>query len=339
MATRDSNAYEPLPGTFFYNSSTGPRPNPSLGIVKEYYPEAVFKQNQLIVSVNERLSPKFNVTGFYNLTYANSDTGTASNSYNLSQDYGRAGFASRNMVFLMANYTAPWGLTFNPFLIAQSGRPYSITTNNDLTGDSFFNDRPSVAASSFCSSPNQDYVQTSFGCLDAFPQEGSTIIPANLATGPAAVAVNLRVSRSIGLGPKVASTNNNAAGGGPQGGPPPGGPGGGPGGGGGGGGRGGGGGGGGFGGGGFGGGGGGRGGMSNTGHKYSLTFSAQALNLFNDIDYGQPSGNLIPTLNTSTGLYGPGSRFGKSTSLSRGIFSSPTSSAARRIFFQAAFSF
>jgi hypothetical protein len=63
------------------------------------------------------------------------------------------------------------------------------------------------------------------------------------------------------------------------------------------------------------------------------------LNLFNDIDYGTPSGTLIPTLNTTTGLYGPGSRFGESTSLARGIFASPTSSAARRIFFQAAFSF
>jgi hypothetical protein len=95
------------------------------------------------------------------------------------------------------------------------------------------------------------------------------------------------------------------------------------------------------GGGGRGGGGGGRGGASaaGTGHKYSLNFSAQALNIFNDINYGQPSGNLIPTLNTGTGLYGPGSRFDKSTSLARGLGASPTSSAARRIFFQAAFTF
>ena len=79
--------------------------------------------------------------------------------------------------------------------------------------------------------------------------------------------------------------------------------------------------------------------MNNTGRKYSLGFSAQALNLFNDIDYGTPSGTLIPTLDPTTGLYGPGSRFEKSTTLARGMFSSPTSSAARRIFFQAAFSF
>jgi hypothetical protein len=69
------------------------------------------------------------------------------------------------------------------------------------------------------------------------------------------------------------------------------------------------------------------GGSNNTGHKYSLTFSAQALNLFNDIDYGGPIGTVIPG----------STRFGQSTSLAGGIFSS--GAAARRIFFQAAFSF
>ena len=67
------------------------------------------------------------------------------------------------------------------------------------------------------------------------------------------------------------------------------------------------------------------GGSSGTGRKYSLTFSAQALNLFNDIDYGQPTGTLTSP------------SFNKSTSLAGGIFS--TGSAARRIFVQAVFSF
>jgi len=128
----------------------------------------------------------------------------------------------------------------------------------------------------------------------------------------------LRLGRSWGIGPKL------AAAGGDSGGPPPGG---GPGGGGG---RGGGPGGGGFGPGGFGGGGrggpGGPGGAS-TGHKYSLNFNVQALNLFNDIDYGTPIGTVIPG----------STRFGQSTSLAGGIFSS--GAAARRIFFQASFQF
>ena len=79
------------------------------------------------------------------------------------------------------------------------------------------------------------------------------------------------------------------------------------------------------------------GGSNNTGHKYSLNFSAQALNLFNDIDYGQPSGTVISTPSASTGINGPGSQFGKSTSLASGMFSSGAS--ARRIFFQLALSF
>jgi hypothetical protein len=79
-------------------------------------------------------------------------------------------------------------------------------------------------------------------------------------------------------------------------------------------------------------------GPSNTGHKYNLTFSAQALNLFNDVDLGTPSGAVVPT-SIGANAYGPGPRFGNSYSLARGIFSSPTSSAARRIFVQATFSF
>ena len=59
--------------------------------------------------------------------------------------------------------------------------------------------------------------------------------------------------------------------------------------------------------------------------KYTLTFSAQALNLFNNVDYGGPNGTI-------------GSRyFDRSTTLAGQIFSS--GSAVRRIFLQASFAF
>ncbi len=314
------------------------------GYLYEFFPEAVFKQNQLITSVNAKVSKKLSLSGFYTAGWANSNGGAgsnASNAYDLNQDYGRAGFVSRNMLFFMGSYSAPWGIRVNPFMIAQSGRPFNITLPTDPVNN-FFNQRPSLVTSATC---DGNYVQTTtFGCLDTDPTSvsGKPPIPINVGTGPAAVAVNLRISRSVGIGPKLVSANNNQnAGGPPQGGPPPGG--GGPGGGGpGGGGRGGppGGG---LGPGGLGGGGGGPGGpggmfgSTNTGRKYSLNFSVQALNLFNDIDYGQPNGTVIPTLDTTTGLYGPGSQFNHSTTLAGGIFS--TGSAARRVFVQAIFSF
>ena len=124
---------------------------------------------------------------------------------------------------------------------------------------------------------------------------GESLLAPNLGNSPSSVAFNLRVSRSFGIGPKVESQLAGGRGQRGQGGGP------------------------GFGGPGgsaadpavvaavavaaaavvggmFGGGGGGRGGMSNTGRKYSLTFSAQALNLFNDINYGTPNGSVVPTL-------------------------------------------
>ena len=335
IVTRNANPYTPSPGTTFYNSTTGPRLNPNLGIVDQSYSEGVFKQNQMIVNVNARISPKFSVFGFYNLSFANGDGagGTVSNSYDLKQDYGPAGFVSRNMVFLMGNYQGPWALRFNPFLVARSGRPYNIVSGSDLTGDNFINSRPAYADSTACSAsaPSAQYISTSYGCLDVLPGPGEDLIPINLGNSPSSVAFNLRVSRAFGIGPKVAATAGASGGPPPGGGPGGGGRGGGPGGG--------------FGPGGFGGGGGPRGAMGGqaaSNRKYNLTFTAQALNLFNDINYGTPTGTIDPTPvyaadgTTITG-YTPGQSFQKSRGLAGQMFSQGP--ASRRIFIQAIFSF
>ena len=327
MVTRDSNAY--LPGTYQFGSSTltGVRPDPALGIVDQYFPEGIFRQNQVIVNIRAQFTKNLSMMGFYNVTNANSDAnGSPSDSYNLRQDYGRAGFVRPQMLFMMGSYNGPWGLSFNPFLIAQAGRPFNITVANDLTGDNFFNDRPGLVSSSDCAAtagpqPSQ-YAMTTFGCLDTNPSTGGTLLPINTGNSPSSVALNLRLSRSWGIGPKVEATGGpNPGGYGPPGGGRGGRGGGGPGWGG------------------FGGGPRGPWGGANSGRKYALTFSAQALNLFNDIDYGTPTGVVAPAWDSTTGITGPGSRFDKSTSLAGGIFASPTGSAARRIFFQAALQF
>lgn len=300
-----------------YDATSGP--------MYEYFPEGVFKQNQLILNTNYKFSNNFSVFGFYTFSSANSDGaggGPASNSLNLSQDYGRAGFVQRNNLFLMGNYSGPFGIRFNPFMLANSGRPYNITTGHDSNGDSFFNDRPYIAQASECSDGTSGFYQTQYGCLDANPTplSGETLLPANIATGPAGVALNLRISRSFGVGPKLKAVdpNNPLANGPPGGGPPPGGGGrggygGGPGGG--------------FGPGGFGGGGmrpPGMGGPTST-RKYNLTFSVQALNLFNEHVGATPVGTLGDPY------------FGRSRSLQPGMFTQ--GSATRRIFLQANFSF
>ena len=286
--------------------------NPAGGFDYEYDPEGIFKENQIIASINSQLTKRLSMVGFYTGGWANSDGGAGSNisnAYNISQDYGPATFNSRNQIFVMGNYLGPWGIRFNPFLIANSGKPFNIVLQTDPVNN-FFNQRPTYASSATLPG---DAVSTPWGTMDINPQPGERLIPANLGVGPAAVAVNLRISRGFAFGPETSGPargqggpwGGGGGGGGRRGGPPGGG----------------------LGPGGLGGGPGAMRGMwgAPPNRKYNLTFSAQALNLFNDIDYGGPNGTI-------------GSPdFLRSTTLAGGIFSS--GSAARRIFLQATFSF
>lgn len=300
LVTTNANQLNPTTGTYPINAAGG--------YIYQFTPEAVFKENQIITSVNATITKNLSVVGFYTLAFANSDGGAgsnASNAYNLSQDYGPATFNSRNQIFSMANYNGPWGLRFNPFLIAQSGKPFNITLPTDPLND-FYNQRPTFATAS---TPAQDRYATPYGAMDIAALPGEQLIPANLGVGPASVAFNLRISRGFGFGPETSGPTGGGGygGGGGRGhGGPPGGS---------------------LGPGGLGGGPGAMHGMFGGGpnRKYSITFSAQALNLFNNVNYGGPNG----TLGTP--------RFLESNTLAGGIFSS--GSASRRVFLQAIFSF
>jgi uncharacterized membrane protein YgcG len=275
------NANAPYPGTPC-NPSCVPV---SGGNLYEYVSEAVFRQNQLITNSNVRLGSKIQVFGYYVLNYANSDTSGVSslpsNSYNISADYGRASFDTRNRLFFGGSFALPFNFRLSPFMIASSGSPFNITTTNDLNNDSIFNDRPGLAPGASCSAAN--IYCTPLGTFDANPASpavaGEKITPINYATGPSHVVLNLRLTKTFGFGPKVSRpAGNQGSGGGPGGGGP-----------GGGGGR----------GGGGGGGprgplfGGGPGGMSSgSDRRYSLTFGAYARNIFNKVNFGNPSGIL-----------------------------------------------
>ncbi len=97
---------------------------PSSGYLYEYFPEGIFKQNQFIASVNSRMSKNLNLIGYFTLSYANSNAnGSTTDAYDLDKDYGDAGFVTRDSVFMMANYSGPWGIRFSPMLLAQDWPP------------------------------------------------------------------------------------------------------------------------------------------------------------------------------------------------------------------------
>ncbi len=273
----------------------------------QYQSGGVYRQNQLIASVTARYS-RFSLFSFYTYNNARSDTSGVTYTPSIARDpgfdYGRASFDVHNRFLILGNFTAPWQLSFAPFLSVNSGTPYNITVTSDLTGNNQFNARPTYAAS--CSQAGA--VATAYGCLDGDPLTSPTgaserIVPYDLGTGPKNVSMNLRISKVIGFGPRVGG-NGGGEGGGQRGSR-----------------------GGGLGGRGLSGSQGGPGRLdATTAHKYNLTFIAFGQNVFNHENLGAPNGVLGSSF------------FGRSQSLASGFFG-PSTAGNRSIFLEANFNF
>ena len=333
-----NNINAPLPGTYNpADTSSGIRPLGSgEGNIYRYESEGVFKQDEAIANFRIAAGTKLSLFGYYLLNFADSDLGipgytltsatsastgftsgvtedTAnliSNQYDPSADYGRAAFDVRHRIFVGGTLALPHAFRLSPFMVVTSGRPFNIELGEDVNGDSIFNDRP---AFSNCTTGSSTCRVTPYGTFNLAPPPGYTPIPVNYGTGPAQFTFNLRVSKTFGFGPKVegpgVAQGPGGRGQGGRGGPGGGGP----------------------------GGLGGRGLTSSSGggapfggepsvnRRYSLTFSASARNLFNDVNAAPPIGNLNSPL------------FGQSNALAGAPFS--TTSANRRVDLQIMFSF
>ena len=245
-------------------------------ITYEYESGGIFKQNQLIVNSRAQIGTRLSLWGYYTLNYANSDTSGAgyipsipcgapglvsATPCGIDDDYGRASFDVRHRAFVGGFIAMPWGLRASPFLVAQSGSPFNITTGQDLYGINTYNARPTVGT---CGSSG--VIITPYGCLNQQILPGEIGIPINEGTGPARFTLNMRFSKTFGFGEK----KETAARGGPGGGTfgrGPGGPHGEH-------------------------GGGGMFGGSPSDNRYNLTFSVNARNIFNHVNVNNPIGNL-----------------------------------------------
>jgi hypothetical protein len=264
-----------------------------------------YKEHQIMVTGTARYR-RFSIMTNYTFSNAHGDTSGAtwvpSVASDPGLDYGRTSFDVQNRFIVFGNFMLPYQVSVSPFLVANSGNPFNITTGTDLTGNNQFNARPTYAAS--CTEANA--VQTSYGCFNTDPYgTGEKIVPYGIGDGPSNVSINMRLSKVVGIGPKLGE-GQHAAGGGPGGGGPRGGP-------------------------------GLMGGLSGSrggpgrldaavSRKYSLTFSAFGTNLLNHENLGTPNGVLSSPY------------FGTSQSLAGGFFG-PSTAGNRSIFLQSTFSF
>ncbi|HEY1502200.1 MAG TPA: carboxypeptidase regulatory-like domain-containing protein [Acidobacteriaceae bacterium] len=271
----------------------------------QYQSGGFYREHQVMATL--RASYR-NFSFFTNYTFSNAHGDTSgvgsvpSASSDPGLDYGRTSFDVAHRVMVFGNVMFPWHISASPMLVANAGNPFNVTTGTDLTGNNQFNSRPTYAAS--CAEANT--VQTYLGCFDLNPYgTGEKIVPYGLGTGPTNVSVNMRLGKTIGVGPKLGEGQHAAGGGGGgmHGGPP------------------------GLGGGGLSGSRGGPGRLDQAvNRKYTLNFTVWATNILNHENLGTPNG----------GLQSP--FFGKSQSLAGGFFG-PQSGGNRTINLQASFSF
>jgi hypothetical protein len=273
------------------------RPNPTLGNIYEYESTGVLNQHQIIFNFRTNVSNTIQLFGNYRLAFAKSDTDSVNSfpaySYDLSSEYGTSSLDIRHNAFIGGSITLPWQIRVSPFIIMSSGRPFNITLGGDPNGDSVQTERPTFAqVNARC---NQLGLTNSF-CDISDVSDVNAIIPRNYGRGPSFFVVNMNFSRTFGFGGKkdvVAATENptpqgggqnpvagggnrRAGGGGNRGGGNRGG-----------------------------GGGGGFGGGSDS--PYNLTLGLQVTNVFNNVNFNTPIGNLSS------------SRFGQSTSTAGGF--------------------
>lgn len=196
---------------YLSNNVTAPSFNPATYMVTGTSPSiynyqfqsgGVFKQHQAIFTGNIQ-TRRFVLTGSYAFTQAKTDTqgvySFATVAQNPGLDWGRASFGVRHRVNLMNSYTAPFGFVFSSLFTAQSGTPYNLTTGNDLTGNNQFNARPTYGV---CGAAG--VVTTRYGCLDTNPTgKGERIVPYGVGLGPVNALLDMRMSKTFGIGPRM----------------------------------------------------------------------------------------------------------------------------------------
>ncbi len=195
LRTRNVNA--PL---FVGEEQIPVKPLSDEGPVLEFESTGLSTRHEFWVGFRTNIS-RVNLFGRYTLssTHSNTDSAyqTPANSYDLGPEWGRSSRDARHQLFIGGSISLPWDLRVAPYINANSGRPFNITTGRDNNQDTLFSDRPA-----FASPGDPDAVVTRFGVFNPNPQPGDQIIPRNFGQGPGSVSVNLNISKTFGFGPQ-----------------------------------------------------------------------------------------------------------------------------------------
>ncbi len=117
---------------------------------------------------------RIGVNGFfqYVLGWAN-DNGSAQNQYDWRSEWSRSSFDSRHRVVSNLNLRFPKDISLSFLMIANSGRPYTLTTGRDENGDQTTNDRPAGIGRNSLAGPSSYNVNANFTKLFPLRKENA----------------------------------------------------------------------------------------------------------------------------------------------------------------------
>ena len=194
------------------------RPDPNGGNIYQYESTGFNNSQQFIINFRTFIPASgISLFGNYRLGKSESDADGAgsfpSYSYDVSDDFGRSSFDTRHFFFFGGSFRIPYGFSLSPFIIANSGSAFNITTGKDDNGDTVFTERPTFAA--LFDRCNELGLTNSF-CDAGNVTDVNAIVPRNYGKSPGFITVNLSVSRNFGFGSssKPADTASGGSGGG-----------------------------------------------------------------------------------------------------------------------------
>jgi hypothetical protein len=190
LRLRNINA--PLPGTITAENPNGIKPFPNEGDIQLLENNGFSSHKHLKLSMRQRFSI-FNITANYTYTNGYSDgnnNSPPSNSYDLSQDWGRAGLEQAHVFNASVNSRLPLGAYLTTNITARSGSMYNITLGADVNKDGEFSDRPSGVPRNSATGPH--YFTVGFNFSKAFQVTPSARPGAGAGTGvQASIFANL----------------------------------------------------------------------------------------------------------------------------------------------------
>jgi hypothetical protein len=148
----------------------GGRPDGSLFLDRQVQSSALLRSNALIASLQGRMFRALKLKAQY--TFSKSEDNTEgplslpANSRDLGPEWGRSDFDMRHRLVLSGTSDLPANFRMGVVLVANSGRPFDVTTGSDDNRDGIVNDRPASVTRNTGDGPG--FVQTDLRLTKVF---------------------------------------------------------------------------------------------------------------------------------------------------------------------------